>query len=162
MNIVDLPFSRLIGLQRRTSADSSVSLPAGECYTNHLGTVHAAALFAVAEAASGEFLLQEFPHLEGRVIPMVRRAEVKYRQPARGAVHARAHVAPETRAAFVSALEQKRRALITIAVAVFDEHGTRALDTSIEWFVAFDRAAQGTASSDQVPGSPRPPSPCAR
>ena len=49
MDVTRLPFNRLIGLEA-ADIDSGflVTLPEGDQYTNHLGTVHAAALLAVA------------------------------------------------------------------------------------------------------------------
>jgi acyl-coenzyme A thioesterase PaaI-like protein len=60
MDVISLPFNRLIGLEAGSPESGFLlSLPAGVQYTNHLGTVHASALFAVAEAASGVFLVTE-------------------------------------------------------------------------------------------------------
>ncbi len=56
MDVTKLPFNHLIGLELADpGSDFLVSLPDDVKYTNHLGTVHASALFAVAEAASGLF-----------------------------------------------------------------------------------------------------------
>ena len=51
MDVTELPFNRLIGLEP-AAPDSGflVSLPAGTQYANHLGTVHAVALLAEAGA----------------------------------------------------------------------------------------------------------------
>jgi len=54
MNVAAIPFNRFLGLR----ADGvSLTLPADPNYQNHLGTVHAGAQFALAEAASGQWLL---------------------------------------------------------------------------------------------------------
>jgi len=61
MDVTALPFNRFLGLEKGASKSGLlVSLPASAQYTNHLGTVHASALLAVAEAGSAEFLLQHF------------------------------------------------------------------------------------------------------
>src|SRR6187551_3099862 len=89
-SVTDLPFNELVGLQQ--GGDSSLlTLPAGEKYLNHLGTVHAGALLTLAEAASGGFLLRHFGPTEG-VVPVVRRIEAKFRKPARGAITSSASV----------------------------------------------------------------------
>ncbi len=94
MDVTQLPFNRLIGLEP-VAPDSGflVRLPDGAQYTNHLGTVHASALLAVAEAGSGIFLLRHLGSGEG-FIPVVRRLEAKFRRPASGPVSARAAVDP--------------------------------------------------------------------
>ena len=52
MDGTQLPFNRLVGLETSTG-DLLVSLQAGPQHGNHLGTVHASALLAVAEAGAG-------------------------------------------------------------------------------------------------------------
>lgn len=68
-----------------------VGLPEGAQFTNHLGTVHASALVAVAEAGSGAFLVRLFGDVFG-VVPVVRQLDAKFRRPATGRVMARANV----------------------------------------------------------------------
>ena len=47
MDVTELPFNRLIGLEAAPSQSGFlVSLPDRSQYTNHLGTVHASALLA--------------------------------------------------------------------------------------------------------------------
>ncbi len=59
MDVTALPFNRFLGLQT-APPDSGflVTLPGSPDFTNHLNTVHASALLAVAEAGSGAFLLK--------------------------------------------------------------------------------------------------------
>ena len=59
-----------------------------------LGSVHASALLARAEASSGEFLLRHFGSSEG-IVPVVRRLESKFRKPAQGSVTSSASAKPE-------------------------------------------------------------------
>jgi acyl-coenzyme A thioesterase PaaI-like protein len=51
--VTDLPFNRLLGLQPADDATKLLQLPAGGQHLNHLGTVHASALLALAEASNG-------------------------------------------------------------------------------------------------------------
>jgi acyl-coenzyme A thioesterase PaaI-like protein len=136
MDVTQLPFNRLIGLEQ-AAADSGflVSLPDGPQYTNHLGTVHASALLAVAEAGSGAFLLAQLGNAAG-VIPVVRRLEAKFRRPASGRVSARAAVAPEEIARWASELVERGRVLAAVPVEVVDAGGTIVLSATVEWFIA--------------------------
>jgi len=47
-------------------------------------------LFALAEASSGEFLLNQFKDYRLDIIPVVRKVEVKYSKPANGTVFSKA------------------------------------------------------------------------
>ncbi len=76
MNVTQLPFNRLVGLvPAKVDSGLLVTLPDGPQYLNHLGTVHAGALLAVAEAGSGVILLDQLGDTTGDV-PVVRRLEV--------------------------------------------------------------------------------------
>ncbi|MBI5381782.1 MAG: YiiD C-terminal domain-containing protein [Opitutae bacterium] len=136
MDVTSLPFNHFIGIAHAPQPDGRLSLPGDPRYTNHLGTVHASALFALAEAASGDCLAREFSDLGIAVIPVVRRVEAKFRKPAVGAIFAQASITAEKKAEFVATLTGKGRALLEIAVEIQDEKGTSALTATVEWFVA--------------------------
>ncbi len=109
-------------------------LPAGDHYLNHLGTVHASALLALAEASSGQFLLQHFGSTDG-IVPVVRRLESKFRKPANGSVTSQASADPVALTQLNSDLTSKGRALISVAVELHDHSGAHVLSASVEWFI---------------------------
>lgn len=96
-------------------------------YTNHLGAVHASALLALAEAASGDYLIRELGGVGFEVLPVVRRLEAKFRKPAFGAVFSKMNVRPAEKDAFTSMLKSRGRALLGIPVDVHDENGAHVL-----------------------------------
>jgi acyl-coenzyme A thioesterase PaaI-like protein len=136
VDVTQLPFNRLIGLEL-SSADSEflVSLPSGPQYTNHLGTVHAAALLAVAEAGSGVFLVRYLGDGSG-FFPVVRRLEAKFRKPASGRVSARASVDPVEMAKWMAELTARGRVFAVVPVEVVDTAGVVVLSATVEWFIA--------------------------
>jgi acyl-coenzyme A thioesterase PaaI-like protein len=139
IEITALPFNRLVGLERSAIEGAVLALPADEKYTNHLGTVHASALLALAEATSGECLIVGLGDLGSGVLPVVRRIEAKFRKPARGAVHSRLGEMGNSMRQLREALSAKGRALISVPVDVFDASGAHALAASVEWFVAWNK-----------------------
>ena len=136
MDVTQLPFNRLIGLEA-SPADSGflVTLPAGPQYTNHLGTVHAAALLAVAEAGAGALLVRHLGYESGSV-PVVRRLDAKFRKPATGRVSARATVAADVVAGWSAELAARGRTLASVPVEVVDESGVVVLSATVDWFLA--------------------------
>ncbi len=132
--VTDLPFNRHLGLLRCGNGEGLLELPAGPHLLNHLGTVHAGALLALAEAATGEFLLR-LPDLPPNLVPVVRRVESKFRKPARGRVVARASAQPEALARLGSDLTRKGRSLVSISVDLFDESGTHVLSGTVDWYL---------------------------
>ena len=55
----NIPLSEFLGISRNESG--KLFLPISDNIKNHLGTVHAAAQFALAELASGKYLEDIFP-----------------------------------------------------------------------------------------------------
>ncbi len=135
MDITKLPFNEFIGIERAPADGFVLSLPAGHRYTNHLGTVHAGALMALAEAASGEVLLRAIGGLADSVIPVVRRFECKFRKPASGPISARAAIPDTIRDQLLHDLTTKKRGSIGITVDIDDATGTHCLSATVEWFI---------------------------
>jgi acyl-coenzyme A thioesterase PaaI-like protein len=136
MDVSQLPFNKLIGLELASEDNGFlVSLPDGEQYTNHLGTVHGSALLAVAEAGSGAFLLEQFGDVKD-FIPVVRKLEAKFRKPATGKVMARCTVSADEIARWNNELTSRGRLSACIPTEVVDAAGTVVLTAVVEWFVA--------------------------
>ncbi|MCX6951008.1 MAG: DUF4442 domain-containing protein [Verrucomicrobia bacterium] len=133
---MDIPFNRLVGLEREPAGgEFAVSLPAGAQYHNHLGIVHAAAQLALAEAASGEWMLRHFGGHAADFVAVVRRMETKFKQPARGKILGKATVSETERAELETALATRRATLFALRVDVFDEAGAHSLTGTVEWFI---------------------------
>jgi len=87
MNVLELPFIKYLGL--RISADGTLSLEVSDHHKNHLGTVHATVLYGIAEACSGQAVIDEFFKPYPNALVVIRRATIKYRSPARADLSAR-------------------------------------------------------------------------
>jgi acyl-CoA thioesterase FadM len=133
-SVIELPFNRFVGLQLSDDPGKLLQLPASEQYLNHLGTVHASAQLALAEATSGEFLLRELG-AAGDLIPVVRRMECKFRKPANGALTSSVTTPISTLEELKLTLNTKGRALITIDVELHDAAGNHTLSATVEWFI---------------------------
>jgi acyl-coenzyme A thioesterase PaaI-like protein len=137
-SVTELPFNTLVGIQLADDSAHLLRLPAGKQYLNHLGTVHASAQLALAEASSGEFLLRHFVSADG-IIPVVRRMDAKFRKPASGSIVSSVIVTAEALAQLDSELSGKGRALISIPVEIHDESGAHTLSATFEWFIQHDK-----------------------
>jgi acyl-coenzyme A thioesterase PaaI-like protein len=152
MDVTQLPFNRLVGLEAGDADSGSlVSLPDGPQYTNHLGTVHASALLAVAEAGSGAFLVRQFGPGAG-FVPVVRRLEAKFRKPARGRVSARCTVPATELERWAADLAARGRVLAPVAVEVVDAAGVVVLSAVVEWFIARAEAGDKPGAPADRPG----------
>ena len=135
MNLHDIPFARLLALEPGEQDDAILALPDAPQYLNHLGTVAAAAQFSLAEFTSGQWLLNTYPEWADRVVPMLRRSEVRFRKPAQGRLRASVPISPAARPDLAHELETRRRALISVPVQVHDDQGLLVMEGRYEWFL---------------------------
>jgi acyl-coenzyme A thioesterase PaaI-like protein len=133
-SVAELPFNSFLGIEMASDPAHVLRLPAGAQYLNHLGTVHASALLALAEASSGEFLLRAFGSASG-VVPVVRRLEAKFRKPANGAITSTVSTPPAALEQVRADLAAKGRAIVSVAVELHDESGAHTLSATVEWFI---------------------------
>ncbi len=137
MKPTDLALSRALGLaEAPAGADHLLELPLGEASRNHVGTMHAAAQFALAEAASAACLQREFPALEARVLAVVRAARIKYRRPGTGTLRAFGRLAEDARARLAADLEARSRTATTVDVELRDATGEVVFAGEFDWFIA--------------------------
>jgi len=134
-SVTELPFNTFLGLIPATDPAHLLRLPSGPQYLNHLGTVHASAQLALAEASSGEFLLRSLGADSGGVIPVVRRLESKFRKPANGAITSTVTTPPEALDHLRADLAAKGRTIVSITVELHDESGAHTLSPTVEWFI---------------------------
>jgi acyl-coenzyme A thioesterase PaaI-like protein len=135
MDALSLQFSKMIGLERSDRPElGSLCLDDAPDRRNHLGTIHAAVQFSLAEACSGDFLQGRFSELSPRCMGVVRRAKVTYRSAAHGKLYARATVDEQHLREFEERLTSRGSAFISVSVVVSDASGTVTLNGEIEWF----------------------------
>ena len=135
MNVFELPFNKYIGLEQASVPDFLLILTDRAEYLNHLNTVHASALFALAEATSGFFLLNEFKELND-ILPVVRKVETKYKKPAQGKILSKADFANTNKEKILEDLCNKGRTLITVQVSLFDLDNNNVMQSDFEWFIS--------------------------
>jgi thioesterase domain-containing protein len=135
MKITDLPFNQLVGVKVSEESEYHLTLLDKKDYTNHLGTVHASALYALAEATSGHFLMINFPEFQTGIIPVLRQSDVKYKKPANGRVNATAVLLDNTIESIKEELTTKKRALLKLKVNLCDTSRIQVFSGVFEWFV---------------------------
>jgi hypothetical protein len=138
LDITKVPFNQLLGIMKAHDENYLLQLNARDEYTNHLGTVHAAALFALAEGSGAEFMIRNFPRdLIEQVIPVLRKAEVTYKKPAKGVIVSNAKLKDAIIEEVVLNLETKKRVSLNTVVELFDESNVKVFSADFGWFVVF-------------------------
>ena len=102
---------------------------------NHIETIHAGAQFALAETQSGLHLQSLFPELEGKVIPVLRDAQIKYKKPAQEKIIAFSSTDEEAVIKFKSQFEKKGRDSLQIEVKIKDIDDVLTCQATFTWFV---------------------------
>ena len=137
MNVIDIPFNAFLKIEK-PPADSPYlfQLQESPSYLNHVGTVHASVQLALAEATSGEWLMQTLPELADKVVAVVRRVEAKFKKPMQGAIYSRATTSVDEIRRSVEPLATKGRLIIPVSVEIADGEGNVGLVATFEWFAA--------------------------
>jgi len=138
MDASTLPFNRHLGLRIGPRADKrTVILKPAAHHLNHVDTVHATVIYGVAEAASGECLLNRFPSLVGSFVAVLRNSAVKYRRPASpdGEIRAWGTLSETSADKFYERLTSRGRASVDIEVSV-TQNDTELFTGTFGWFVA--------------------------
>lgn len=133
MNVAEIPFVKKTGIIK--TENNELILPFTSDTHNHLKTMHASAQFTLAEAASGEFLQTSFPDLAGKVIPVLRQADVKFKKPAVKNITAYPSISNEAIEKFNIQFAKKGRASIAVNVDIKDTEGTLTCIASYNWFI---------------------------
>jgi uncharacterized protein (TIGR00369 family) len=99
---------------------------------NHVGTLHAGALFTLAEAASGAAIVGLLGDRMAEVTPVARSAQIRYLKPARDTVLASAATA-EPADELLRRVDADGRADTMVAVRIENEDGVLVCEMDVEW-----------------------------
>ncbi len=133
MNVTQIPFVETVGVKRNEQGVLGLALSEG--VQNHLKTIHACAQFTLAETASGEILQTTFPELVGKVIPVLRVSQIKYKNPATKSIIAVPSVSSESIQKFNDQFSKKGRASISVDVEIKDIENTVTCVGKFNWFI---------------------------
>lgn len=133
MNILEIPFIKKVGIQRKN--EGYLTLLFNDSLHNHIKTIHASAQFALAETSSGELLQTQFPELVGKVIPLLRESQVKFKKPAIKSITAHSTITAETLEKFSLQYGKKGRATLPVYVEIKDSDNTVTFTGVFTWFI---------------------------
>ncbi len=131
-----IPFNSHIGLEVREVGDGRgvVRLPDEGHLHNHVGSQHAAGLFAAGEAASGAAFMGAFADHLGGITPLARGAEIDYKKLAKGAIDATATLGEDVDV-LLQQLDSEGRIRFPVEVEMIDSDGQVVAAMSVTWHV---------------------------
>jgi uncharacterized protein (TIGR00369 family) len=146
-----VPFARLLGveIQALSAAQACTRLPVHRNLQNHVGSLHAGALFTACEAASGALLAGAVAELIMVTRLVVRNAQVEYLRSATGSVVARACLADD-RGQVLQTLRRDgcAEAAVDVSAVTIDPDGNETLvaRASFNWHLRLHAGTTATAS----------------
>ena len=107
-------------------------LPDDPAYHNHIGGLHAGAMFTLAETATGAIVLGNFGMHLDRAVPLAVESTIRYKKIAKGPMYAEAlmHETPES---IMERLDAGERPEWTIEVSLAMEDWTVTGEASVLW-----------------------------
>lgn len=136
----NVPFARLAGVEIDSIAGgrASAHLPFRLEGLNHIGTQHAAALFALGETASGAAMAGALAPILLEIRPVAAEASIRYFGLAKGAVTAEARVEAEPDA-LIEAVRTEGLVRFPIVVSLRGEDGIEIGEMMVDWHVSKKR-----------------------
>jgi len=128
-----LPFAKYIGIKAHDT--QRLELDSQRSVHNHVGTLHAAAQFTLAETQSGLYLLSIFPQYTEEMTPLLRSSTVKYKNPAKSKLVATARVDDRDKIKFENQFLKRGRSMLTVHVELKDSSGTVTMVGTFVWYV---------------------------
>ena len=130
---MNIPLVSHLGIEEKD--ENTLKLACHQNVINHIGTIHAAAQFALAETQSGHYLAALFPQYKGKFLPLLRSSTVKYKNPASSEIYAEAIAKEADLKKFEAQFLKKGRATISVEVKVRDKEEVVTMQGEFNWFV---------------------------
>ena len=147
-----VPFARHAEVQISEIADgyAVAQLTQSEQLSNHLGSVHAGAIFTLGEAASGAAMIGAFAQMATMIRPVATSANISYLKLGRGIIKAKARTG-------ISGADLRHQlstnGLVTfeINVDVQDARERVIAQVTVSWRVTMPRSAVSAGASEDRP-----------
>ncbi|MEY9604102.1 uncharacterized protein (TIGR00369 family) [Bradyrhizobium japonicum] len=131
-----IPLNQLLGIEI-ASVDDGVAearLPFKTEITNHIGTMHATAIFGLAEAASGAAMSGAFAPLAASIRPVAANARIDFLKIARTGLVARAKTSRDSKE-LRDSLKREGKVVFDVVVDVADAFAADIARITVSWHV---------------------------
>jgi acyl-coenzyme A thioesterase PaaI-like protein len=132
-----IPFNNHVGLEVLEIAEGTgtVQLPDEDKLHNHVGSQHAAGLFAAGEAASGAAFISVFAEHMGGVVALAKSAEIEYQKLAKGPIRATGRLELEAREIIDGIDGDEGKAEFPVQVEMKDQNDNVVAAMTVHWHV---------------------------
>jgi len=133
MDILKIPFVEFIGIKR---VGNNLSLEFSNNLKNHIGTIHASAIFALTETQSGLYLQELYPQYENSIIPLLRSSSFKFKNATTKNITAIAWIDESIKSKFIKNLNTKGKAIVKVFVEINDSDKRIVAIGEFDWFIS--------------------------
>jgi uncharacterized protein (TIGR00369 family) len=146
-----VPFARYLGIELLEVGDgfATAQLDQRPNLSNHIGTMHAGALFTLAETASGAAMAGAFADLIGSIRPVASDARIAFLKLAKGKLTCTARTV-DPADALRRRLRDEGKVVFDVLVDVFRESGQRVATLTVTWHVRSAEDGQADPGSRPV------------
>lgn len=132
-----VPFAAHVGIaiDEIGAGTATATLDQSQATSNHIATMHAGALFTLAEAASGAAMAGMFLERLAALRPVAASATIDYLKPARGSITAHARV-DQSKDTLLAALDAEGKVRFGVTVRIFDAEAREVALMRVDWHVA--------------------------
>jgi len=125
----NIPFIKLLDI------NDDISLDFKNKITNHINSIHAGALFSLAETKSGNYLSQIFKNYDKEVLALLRESKVKYKKIASSRIYSFASINEDEKEKFLKIIKRRKKATINISVTLKDEEDDIVFIGTFTWYI---------------------------
>ena len=133
-SVAEVPINQLLGINYDENA-KAVLLPDRDKVHNFFGQISFCAQFALAEAASAQYLFDQLELTLETDIPTLRNATTKFYKPASGGSSCNLVSLEHSREQFQEVLNSKRKILTSVKVEVVSAESDKALVANFQWLI---------------------------
>lgn len=148
-SVADIPINHHLGMIFDAQS-GALTLPDVERTRNHFGQVSFCAQFALAEAASAQYMFDQLGMDLENDIPTLRNSTTKFHKPTSGDSVCKLVSLEHTREEFQGVLHSKGKIVTSVTVEVVSDSDTKALTASFQWLVLRRPRAQQRAAGDAL------------
>jgi acyl-coenzyme A thioesterase PaaI-like protein len=143
-----IPYTLGMGIviEHKTNGEVEMTLPDSTGNQNMVGIVHAGALYTFGETVAG--IAAGFDLLD-KAFPLARKAQIRYLQPARGAIRGSARVAASDSQRVLDELTRDGRSELCVAVSLSDAKGEIVAELDVDYAFRAFRSSKSTSPREK-------------
>jgi acyl-coenzyme A thioesterase PaaI-like protein len=135
-----VPFQNTVGVTLLDLGDgvASAELSQREAVSNHIGSMHAGAMFTLGEAASGAAMAGALAPIILQMRPVAATSQIAFKKVAKGTLIAHAKTS-RSGAELMQAIKEDGKVAFDVAIDIRDAQDDTVVEMSINWYVSATR-----------------------